>query len=221
MTLGEKILELRRRNGMSQDVLAEQLEVSRQAVSKWERDEAVPETDKIIRIAQLFSVSTDYLLMDTQEPARQPQPQNQPPQSRSVGDRIERFIRRHGYKSGYVLIGIGAFLCVIALLVMILMPKFGSGMFDPVDSFGSNWGSNIYVEGNVDQEILDAIYDQVGSNGFFDSFDQQVSQMESSWRSGVSILVALVTVPVLLFAGVLIVLGSVIVVKGKKLAQTT
>lgn len=221
MTLGEKILDLRRKNAMSQDVLAEQLEVSRQAVSKWERDEAVPETDKIIRIAQLFSVSTDYLLMDTQEPAPQPQPQNQPPQSKPVGDRIERFIRRHGYKSGYVLIGIGAFLCIIALLIMILMPQFGSGMFDSVGSFGSYGGSNIFVEGDVDQEVLDAIYDQVGSGSFFDSFDQQVSQMESSWRSGVSILVALVTVPVLLFAGVLIVLGSVIVVKGKKLAQTT
>ena len=44
MTLGEKIQELRRKNAMSQDVLAEKLEVSRQAVSKWERDEAMPET---------------------------------------------------------------------------------------------------------------------------------------------------------------------------------
>ena len=49
MTLGEKILELRRRNAISQDALAERLDVSRQAVSKWERDEAIPETDKIVK----------------------------------------------------------------------------------------------------------------------------------------------------------------------------
>ena len=59
MTLGEKIQELRRKNAISQDVLAERLDVSRQAVSKWERDEAMPETDKIVKLAQVFGVSTD------------------------------------------------------------------------------------------------------------------------------------------------------------------
>ena len=49
MTLGEKIQELRRKNAISQDALAERLDVSRQAVSKWERDEATPETDKIVK----------------------------------------------------------------------------------------------------------------------------------------------------------------------------
>lgn len=64
MTIGEKIQDLRRRSGMSQDALAEKLEVSRQAVSKWERDEALPEMDNIVRLCQLFGVSTDYLLLD-------------------------------------------------------------------------------------------------------------------------------------------------------------
>ena len=62
MTLGEKLQALRRRTGMSQDMLAEKLEVSRQAVSKWERDEAMPETDKLVRIAKLFDISLDELL---------------------------------------------------------------------------------------------------------------------------------------------------------------
>ena len=73
MTLGEKILELRRRNAISQDALAERLDVSRQAVSKWERDEAIPETDKIVKLAQVFGVTTDYLLLDSvQEPGSSP-----------------------------------------------------------------------------------------------------------------------------------------------------
>ena len=53
MTFGEKLQDLRRKAGLSQDSLAEKLDVSRQAVSKWERDEAMPETEKLLRIAQL------------------------------------------------------------------------------------------------------------------------------------------------------------------------
>ena len=48
--------------GMSQDALAERLNVSRQAVSRWERDETMPETDKVVALADLFGVTTDYLL---------------------------------------------------------------------------------------------------------------------------------------------------------------
>ena len=54
MSFGEKLQDLRRRAGMSQDTLAERLDVSRQTVSKWERDETMPETEKLVRIAQLF-----------------------------------------------------------------------------------------------------------------------------------------------------------------------
>ena len=48
MTFGEKLQSLRQRAGMSQDALAERLQVSRQAVSRWERDETMPETDNCL-----------------------------------------------------------------------------------------------------------------------------------------------------------------------------
>lgn len=67
MTFGEKLLKLRSDAGLSQDKLAEMLEVSRQSVSKWERDEAMPDTDKIVLISKIFSVSTDSLLKDEDE----------------------------------------------------------------------------------------------------------------------------------------------------------
>lgn len=67
MTFGEKLFELRSDAGLSQDRLAEMLEVSRQSVSKWERDEAMPDTDKIVLISKIFSVSTDSLLKDEPE----------------------------------------------------------------------------------------------------------------------------------------------------------
>ena len=62
MTFGEKLQSLRQRAGMSQDALAERLQVSRQAVSRWERNETMPETDKVVALADIFGVTTDYLL---------------------------------------------------------------------------------------------------------------------------------------------------------------
>lgn len=69
MTFGEKLQKLRARQGLSQDALAELLDVSRQAVSKWERDEAMPEAEKLVRISDYFSVTIDSLLRPDREPA--------------------------------------------------------------------------------------------------------------------------------------------------------
>ena len=64
MILADKITEERKKNGWSQEELAEKLGVSRQAVSKWESAGSVPDLQKVIRLAELFGVSTDYLLKD-------------------------------------------------------------------------------------------------------------------------------------------------------------
>lgn len=64
MSLGGKIQELRKQSNLSQEQLAEKLTVSRQAISKWELDQSIPDTDKIIQLSSLFQVSTDYLLKE-------------------------------------------------------------------------------------------------------------------------------------------------------------
>ena len=64
MTIGQKILQLRSDANISQEQLAETLGVSRQSVSKWEMDQALPQIDKVIQLSELFSVSTDALLRD-------------------------------------------------------------------------------------------------------------------------------------------------------------
>ena len=69
MILADKIIEERKKNGWSQEELAEQLGVSRQAVSKWESAGSVPDLQKVIQLAELFGVSTDYLLKDEMLPA--------------------------------------------------------------------------------------------------------------------------------------------------------
>lgn len=64
MTMGEKILALRKARSWSQEELAERIGVTRQAVSRWESDSAKPDADKIIAVCDLFGVSADYLLRD-------------------------------------------------------------------------------------------------------------------------------------------------------------
>ena len=67
MILADKIINERKKNGWSQEDLANMLSVSRQSVSKWEGAQAVPDLNRIIKMAELFNVSTDYLLKDEVE----------------------------------------------------------------------------------------------------------------------------------------------------------
>ena len=64
MTFGAKLQTLRKSKNMSQEDLANRLNVSRQAISKWETDQSLPDIINIIAISEIFSVSTDYLLLD-------------------------------------------------------------------------------------------------------------------------------------------------------------
>ncbi len=67
MTIGEKITKLRKEQNLTQEQLADILKVSRQSVSKWERNVAYPDTEKLIRISKIFGCSLDYLLKDELE----------------------------------------------------------------------------------------------------------------------------------------------------------
>ncbi len=67
MSFGEKLSKLRKENNYTQEQLADVLNVSRQSVSKWESDLAYPETEKLIKISELFNSSLDYLMKDTNE----------------------------------------------------------------------------------------------------------------------------------------------------------
>lgn len=73
MTLGDKISKLRKDNNYTQEQLAGILGVSRQSVSKWEGNLAYPETDKLIRMSEMFQCSLDYLLKDDEEMASEQQ----------------------------------------------------------------------------------------------------------------------------------------------------
>lgn len=67
MKLPDKIIKLRKANGWSQEDFAEKLNVSRQAISRWENGSALPDAQNVLQISKLFNVTTDYLLNDDYE----------------------------------------------------------------------------------------------------------------------------------------------------------
>ncbi|MBH0175340.1 helix-turn-helix transcriptional regulator [Fictibacillus sp. 23RED33] len=71
MTFNEKLFKLRKQKGLSQEALAEQLNTTRQAISKWENGQGFPETEKLLMLGNIFEVSIDYLLKDTVEESRE------------------------------------------------------------------------------------------------------------------------------------------------------
>ena len=84
MIFADKLIDLRKRSGWSQEELADRLGVSRQSVSKWESAQSVPDMNRILKLSELFGVSTDYLLKDELGPeglAREslPVPDTEPP----------------------------------------------------------------------------------------------------------------------------------------------
>ena len=68
MLLGEKLKKLRKARGLSQEQLADRLNVSRQAISKWELGESTPDTDNLVALSDYYGVSLDYLLRDQEVP---------------------------------------------------------------------------------------------------------------------------------------------------------
>lgn len=129
MAFGEKLQRLRRERGLSQDQLAEMLNVSRQAVSKWERDEAVPETEKVVRISELFSVSIDSLLKDQTSPEQEAPSHPQPDFIAKTG----RLFQTKGYYLGYVLLAWG----ILDLARFLLVRAAWSSMSGFVNSLGA------------------------------------------------------------------------------------
>ena len=132
MSFGQKLQMLRQRAGMSQDALAERLGVSRQAVSRWERDETMPDSDKIVALADLFGVTTDYLLrqdgggqtVGAQPPKSAGRSGTRPRDSRDFIDRAGYLAKTKGYLLGWVLVAWG----VLDLLVILLMGMGVLGM---------------------------------------------------------------------------------------------
>lgn len=118
MIVADKIAGLRKEKGWSQEQLAEQMGVSRQAVSKWESGQALPDLDKILALSQLFGVTTDYLLKEAIGDPALPG-ESSPPVKRVTLAQARAFLQWR--KKAALLIGAGTFLCVIGVIPLLLL----------------------------------------------------------------------------------------------------
>lgn len=124
MILGEKIMELRKRNGWSQEELAGKLNVSRQSVSKWESAMSVPELDKVLQLSEIFEVSTDYLLKDDKEEDYVPGRSETPSVRKVTMEEAQEFIAVRKEASFRIPAGVAA--CILSPAPLFLL----TGMSD-------------------------------------------------------------------------------------------
>ena len=90
MKFEEKLIDLRKKNGMSQEELADRLGVSRQAISRWELGATLPDAPNLLKLSDLFGVSTDYLLRDDYESERDLPPVQQMRREMTAKDQKNR-----------------------------------------------------------------------------------------------------------------------------------
>lgn len=118
MILADKIIRLRKKNGWSQEELAEKMQVSRQAVSKWEGAQTIPDLGKILMLGNLFGVTTDYLLKDEMEDEEFTEENCTSVRKISIAQANDFLEWR---KLVSIRIAVGTFLCVIAAIPLLIL----------------------------------------------------------------------------------------------------
>ncbi len=119
MILADKITNLRKKNGWSQEELAEKMRVSRQAVSKWEGAQTVPDLEKILALSRLFGVTTDYLLKDELEDEEFTDETDRTPVKRVSLALANEFLEWR--KKAAKRIAAASFLCIAAVIPLLLL----------------------------------------------------------------------------------------------------
>lgn len=120
MIFADKLTALRKKAGWSQEDLAEQMNVSRQSVSKWEGAQSIPDLAKIIQLSALFGVSTDYLLKDEIEDAACLSSADDAPSVRRISmEDANAFLAAKSETASPIAYGV--FLCIISPICLILL----------------------------------------------------------------------------------------------------
>jgi len=125
MILAEKIIKLRKKIGWSQEDLAEKLNVSRQSVSKWESASSIPDLNKIITLADLFGVSTDYLLKDNVEESGSIGEDREPGKLMLTLEEAMKFVESKIEQSKYI--STGVLLCIYSVVPLFFFQAFTEG----------------------------------------------------------------------------------------------
>ena len=119
MILADKIIRLRKKNGWLQEELAEKMNVSRQAVSKWEAAQTTPDLEKILQLGILFGVTTDYLLKDEIEDEEFTEGIDEAPVRKVTLAEANDYIEQR--KDASVKIAVATFLCILSVIPLLLL----------------------------------------------------------------------------------------------------
>jgi len=119
MILADKIIEQRKKKGWSQEELAERMDVSRQAVSKWEMAQSTPDLDKILQMSELFGVTTDYLLKDEIEDAVYADTAEEPVARRVTTGEARDFLEHRQWASNKI--ALATYLCILSVIPLLLL----------------------------------------------------------------------------------------------------
>lgn len=120
MIFADKLILLRKKAGWSQEELAEQMNVTRQSVSKWEGAQSVPDLDKMISLSELFGVSTDYLLKDEIEEAEHIKLSNDMPSLKRVSmEEANAFLSVKSRTAKTI--AYAAFLCILSPITLLML----------------------------------------------------------------------------------------------------
>ncbi len=120
MILADKIIRLRKKNGWSQEELANRMNVSRQAVSKWESAQTIPDLEKILQLGALFGVTTDYLLKDEIEEEEFSNDDNSDTAVKKIGiEDANTYLEQR--KRDSLRIALATFLCILSPITLIVL----------------------------------------------------------------------------------------------------
>ena len=145
MKLHEKIYSQRKLKGLSQEELAEKLGVSRQAVSKWETGEALPEITKLKGLSEVFGVTTDFLLNDNEDVFVKGQVNSLDPFDRfmdwfeSLPEKLAPFFKKYGWLGGILLIILGIYRVISVLAGLGIMGNVPSSVTSVTIPFFVVW----------------------------------------------------------------------------------
>lgn len=142
MILADKIIDLRKKAGMSQEELAEKLGVSRQSVSKWEMAQSTPDLNRILKMSEIFGVTTDYLLKDKIDLAKPEATANisiedihdetEPPLTYVSMKEANDFLSKNKKHAFFIALGVA--LCIVSVVPPILLEIFNNSALEDLSA---------------------------------------------------------------------------------------
>ena len=180
MTIGQRIAELRKSAGLSQEALGEELGVSRQAISKWESDAALPDVDKLIGLARKFNVTVGWLLGVEELPAPA-QPQEDGGTDTQTTEVLEQYLAKLTQpqklppkrKKQLIAAGIAAAACLVFLTVRVVnLQSELSGVRNTVNNLSNQLSyvqnSVANIDTNITDRIQNALNEEYGLLTYYD-----------------------------------------------------